>query len=52
MFLERGFENVTVTDITERPGLTRGTFFRYFTDKSLAGQPRRLLWPRCSPVSA
>ncbi len=33
LFLERGFENVTVTDITERAGLTRRTFSRYFTDK-------------------
>ncbi|RFU85057.1 TetR family transcriptional regulator [Streptomyces triticagri] len=33
LFLERGYENVTVTDITERAGLTRRTFSRYFTDK-------------------
>jgi AcrR family transcriptional regulator len=33
LFLERGFENVTVSDITERAGLTRRTFSRYFTDK-------------------
>lgn len=33
LFLERGFENVTVADITERAGLTRRTFSRYFTDK-------------------
>ncbi|EPD58719.1 TetR/AcrR family transcriptional regulator [Streptomyces sp. HGB0020] len=30
---ERGYENVTVTDITERAGLARRTYSRYFTDK-------------------
>ena len=33
LFLERGYENVTVTQITERAGLTRRTFSRYFADK-------------------
>jgi AcrR family transcriptional regulator len=33
MYLEHGYENVTVAEITERAGLTRRTFFRYFTDK-------------------
>jgi len=33
LFLERGYENVTVTDITDRAGLTRRTFSRYFADK-------------------
>ena len=33
LFLERGYDNVTVTQITERAGLTRRTFSRYFTDK-------------------
>jgi AcrR family transcriptional regulator len=33
LFVERGYENVTVTQITERAGLTRRTFSRYFTDK-------------------
>ncbi|WP_067900489.1 TetR/AcrR family transcriptional regulator [Nocardia vaccinii] len=33
LYSERGYENVTVADITERAGLTRRTFFRYFTDK-------------------
>ncbi|HUB42020.1 MAG TPA: TetR family transcriptional regulator [Streptosporangiaceae bacterium] len=33
LFLEHGFDNVTVTQITERAGLTRRTFSRYFTDK-------------------
>jgi AcrR family transcriptional regulator len=33
LYLERGYESVTVAEITERAGLTRRTFFRYFTDK-------------------
>jgi AcrR family transcriptional regulator len=33
LFLERGYENVTVAEIAERAGLTRRTFSRYFTDK-------------------
>ncbi|WP_433887460.1 TetR/AcrR family transcriptional regulator [Streptomyces sp. CA-111067] len=33
LFLERGYENVTVTEITERAGLTRRSFSRYFADK-------------------
>ncbi len=33
LFLERGYENVTVSEITERAGLTRRSFSRYFTDK-------------------
>ena len=33
LFLEHGFENVTVTQITERAGLNRRTFSRYFADK-------------------
>jgi AcrR family transcriptional regulator len=33
LFLSRGYENVTVAQITERAGLTRRTFSRYFTDK-------------------
>jgi AcrR family transcriptional regulator len=33
LFLERGYDNVTVAQITERAGLTRRTFSRYFTDK-------------------
>lgn len=33
LFLELGYENVTVTEIAERAGLTRRTFSRYFADK-------------------
>jgi AcrR family transcriptional regulator len=33
LFLEHGFENVTVAQITERAGLTRRSFSRYFSDK-------------------
>lgn len=33
LYLERGYEQTTVADISERAGLTARTFFRYFTDK-------------------
>ncbi len=33
LYLERGFEKVSVAEISERAGLTRRTFFRYFADK-------------------
>ena len=33
LFVERGYDLTTVADIAERAGLTRRTFFRYFTDK-------------------
>jgi len=33
LFLEHGYENVTVAQIAERAGLTRRTFSRYFADK-------------------
>lgn len=33
LFLEHGYENVTVAQITERASLTRRTFSRYFADK-------------------
>ena len=33
LFAERGYENTTVTEIAERAGLTKRTFFRHFRDK-------------------
>ena len=33
LFVERGYDAVTVADITERAGLARRTFFRHFPDK-------------------
>lgn len=33
LYLERGYDNVTVADIAERAGLTRRSYFRYFPDK-------------------
>ncbi|MFJ6789092.1 TetR/AcrR family transcriptional regulator [Streptomyces angustmyceticus] len=33
LFEERGYENTTVTEIAERAGLTKSTFFRHFPDK-------------------
>ena len=41
LFSEQGYEAVTVTQITERAGLTRASYFRYFADKreaAFAGQ--------------
>jgi len=33
LYLERGFEQTTVTDIAQRAGVTERTFFRHFADK-------------------
>ncbi|MFD4787709.1 TetR/AcrR family transcriptional regulator [Streptomyces sp. NPDC058459] len=33
LFAERGYEDVTVTHIAERAGITRRSYFRYFPDK-------------------
>jgi AcrR family transcriptional regulator len=33
LYLERGYEKVTVAEIATRAGLTKRTFFRYFADK-------------------
>ena len=33
LFDERGYNETTVAEIAERAGLTKRTFFRYFTDK-------------------
>jgi AcrR family transcriptional regulator len=33
LYGERGYEETTVAEIAERAGLTKRTFFRYFTDK-------------------
>lgn len=34
LFADRGFDAVTVTDITKHAGVARSTFFRYFPDKA------------------
>lgn len=33
LFVEQGYEATTVAEIAERAGLTKRTFFRYFSDK-------------------
>jgi AcrR family transcriptional regulator len=34
LFLERGIDGVTIDDITQATGVAKGTFYRYFEDKS------------------
>lgn len=48
LFADRGYDNVTVAEITERAGVTKRTFFRHFADKREIlfggqGEQRRLL---------
>jgi AcrR family transcriptional regulator len=41
LFTEQGYDDTTVTEIAERAGVTKSTFFRYFPDKRdilVAGQ--------------
>jgi AcrR family transcriptional regulator len=33
LFAEQGYEETTIAEIAERAGLTKRTFFRYFSDK-------------------
>ena len=33
LYAERGYEQTTVAEISERAGLTERTFFRHFADK-------------------
>lgn len=33
LFAEHGYDNVTITQIAERAGITRRSYFRYFPDK-------------------
>src|SRR5207237_9146777 len=34
LFLERGIDAVTIDDITHATGVAKGTFYRYFEDKT------------------
>ena len=33
LFIQRGFDNVTIEDITEKVDIAKGTFFNYFSSK-------------------
>ena len=33
LFIEQGIEKTSVSDITKRAGVAKGTFYLYFTDK-------------------
>jgi AcrR family transcriptional regulator len=46
LFTESGYSAVTIAQITDRAGLTRRTFFRYFADK------REVLFPRSDDLSS
>ena len=46
LFVERGYEHVTVAEIAARAGLTERTFFRHFADK------REVLFPEAAAIEA
>ena len=46
LFSERGYEQTTVDDITERAGLGRTTFFRHYRSGLRRGPPGIAALPR------
>jgi AcrR family transcriptional regulator len=44
LFLEHGFDSVTVDEIAVRAQVSRRTFFRYFPTKEAAALPNRDVW--------